>query len=274
MRKVLVIAVFLAVPLALTGGLARASDADVAREHFVKGTRAYDLGLYDEAVAEYMAAYKLKDDPVFLFNIGQAHRRAGHPAEALRFYKTYLSKLPAADNRADVEAKIADLTKQLEQPPRSAEQPAPSPTTEAVPPASALPAEPPTQTARPPDLATPEPALVVANPGRGQRIAGVVTGAGGLLLLGAGVAFAVLARQAGNDLSDLDKNKGVFDPSTQDAGKRDQVLAAVLVGSGAAALATGTVLYLLGTRTRAAPSLAVLPSLTRASAGAKVQVVF
>ena len=101
--------VVMAALLTLSAGVARGDDQGTARDHYIKGTRAYELGLYDEAIAEYMAAYKAKDDPALLFNLGQAHRLAGHPAEALRFYKTYLAKLPEANNRADVESKIRDL---------------------------------------------------------------------------------------------------------------------------------------------------------------------
>ena len=137
MRKVLPIAVF----VVFSAGMAYASELDSAREHFAKGTRAYDLGLYDEAIAEYMAAYKIKDDPALLFNIGQAHRLAGHAAEALRFYKTYLSKVPAAQNRSEVEAKMAELNKQLEQQKQKPVEAAPNPPAPSPMPA-AVPAEP------------------------------------------------------------------------------------------------------------------------------------
>ena len=102
MRQALVIAVF----FVLSAGAARGADHESARDHYMKGTRAYELGLYDEAVAEYMAAYKIKDDPALLFNLAQAHRLANHPAEALRFYRTYLAKVPTAANRTEVEAKM------------------------------------------------------------------------------------------------------------------------------------------------------------------------
>ena len=116
--------VAMAALLTLSAGVARGDDQGAARDHYVKGTRAYELGIYDEAIAEYMAAYKAKDDPALLFNLGQAHRLAGHAAEALRFYKTYLAKLPEADNRADVEAKIRELKELIEkQKPLQAEPP-------------------------------------------------------------------------------------------------------------------------------------------------------
>ncbi len=340
MRKTLAIAPFLAVLLALSASAAsaadrdatRAADLDAARDHFVKGTRAYELGLYEEAIAEYMAAYKIKDDPALLFNIGQAHRLAGHPAEALRFYKTYLAKLPAAHNRGEVEAKMADLTAQLGSKKDKSLEPAangvpataagpppaagsgasaapppaipsgPSPgSNPGVPGGAAAPALGPSRTAAAaqPGLVTSElepgapaktnqagepglPAGIAARAslapdvGRAERIAGMVSAAGGLAVLGTGIAFGLAARHDGNELTQLDQQHGTFVPAEQTAGKRDDIVAAVLVGTGAAALVTGTVLYLLGARARTGlPSrLALLPSVGRDGGAATLGVGF
>src|ERR1700690_1483841 len=106
--------VAMAALLMLSAGVARGDDQGTARDHYIKGTRAYELGLYDEAIAEYMAAYKTKDDPALLFNLGQAHRLAGHATEALHFYKTYLAKGPQGANRADVESEMRELKELVE----------------------------------------------------------------------------------------------------------------------------------------------------------------
>jgi hypothetical protein len=45
-------AVAAAVLLTLSAGVARGDDEASAREHYVKGTRAYELGLYDEAIGQ------------------------------------------------------------------------------------------------------------------------------------------------------------------------------------------------------------------------------
>src|SRR5262245_22970381 len=78
-------------------------DLSQARDHYRKGTSAYEVGDYDEAIREFAAAYKLKSDPVILFNLGQSHRLAGHSEDALRSYRVYLSRVPNAPNRAEVE---------------------------------------------------------------------------------------------------------------------------------------------------------------------------
>lgn len=68
MRSVAGCAVVLVV-LASAPPSARADERSEAKEHFVKGTKAFDLGAYDEAVNEYSLAYRLLDDPALLYNI-------------------------------------------------------------------------------------------------------------------------------------------------------------------------------------------------------------
>jgi len=282
-------AVAAAVLLTLSAGVARGDDEASAREHYVKGTRAYELGLYDEAIAEYMAAYKTKDDPALLFNLGQAHRLAGHAAEALRFYKTYLSKVPDAENRADVEGKIRELKelveKQKQQP--QTEPFAPSGAVNALPAAEPAPPGPaPVASGAATDVgasgktasaaAVQSAASEGSPPGRGMKVAGIAMAAGGLVLVGTGIAFGVLAKQAGDQLTQLDQQHGVFDPSKQSAGQRDQLIEGVCIGVGAAAIATGTILYLLGRRTGqdAPQTIAVSPAVAAHSAGATLRMVF
>ena len=285
MRQALVVAAF----LLFSAGAALGAERDSARDHYVKGTRAYELGLYDEAIAEYTAAYKIKDDPALLFNIGQAHRLAGHAAEALRFYKTYLAKVPDASNRSEVEAKMSDLAKQIEQQKQAAAAPSPavpptpspataSPSPGAVPAADPGPASPPTN---PPPAAAPAPVTVAeAAPaktgGRGMRLAGIASAAGGLALVGTGIAFGVLAKQAGDELTELDRDRGIFDPATEEAGQRDQLLSRIFIGVGAAAVATGVVLYVLGTGDDqpASQAFVIAPSIAPNAAGATFRMVY
>jgi tetratricopeptide (TPR) repeat protein len=85
-----------------------------AKEHYEKATRLYDVGKYGDAISEYEEAYLLVEDAALLFNIGQAYRLWDRPEEALRAYKNYLRRRPDASNRADVEKKIADLEKVID----------------------------------------------------------------------------------------------------------------------------------------------------------------
>jgi tetratricopeptide (TPR) repeat protein len=98
----------LGVVLAL-GGVAAADEASQAKHFFVSGSKHFDLGEYSEALNDFKEGYRLKDDPVFLYNIAQCHRLLNQNTEALRAYKTYLRRAPNATNRSEVERKIAAI---------------------------------------------------------------------------------------------------------------------------------------------------------------------
>lgn len=89
-------------------GSARGNE-EQARVHFQRGTNAFDLGRYDEAIREYEAAYSHERDPALLYNIAQAARLAGHDERALRLYKAYLQAAPSSLERTEVMRFIARL---------------------------------------------------------------------------------------------------------------------------------------------------------------------
>jgi hypothetical protein len=86
----------------------------------------------------------------------------------------------------------------------------------------------------------------------------------------------VLAKRDGDQLTQLDQARGVFDPSTESAGRLDQVLEGVFIGVGAAAVATGVVLYVLGARTgQVAPqTITFSPAVAANYTGATLRMVF
>jgi tetratricopeptide (TPR) repeat protein len=86
------------------------SDAEAeARVHFQKGMAAFELGKFQEALAEYERAYELAPLPGFLFNIGQCHRNLGNHAKAIFSFRLYLRKKPEARNREAVGTLISEL---------------------------------------------------------------------------------------------------------------------------------------------------------------------
>jgi len=89
-----------------------ADSAADAREHYRRGTNAFNLGHYLEAVKEYEAAYQSKEDPALLFNIAQAYRLAGDYDNAIKFYRSFLRRVPKAKNRHEVDARIQEMTLQ------------------------------------------------------------------------------------------------------------------------------------------------------------------
>jgi tetratricopeptide (TPR) repeat protein len=244
--------------LIASAGRAQVDDVSAARQHYLKGTREYDLGHYLEAVKEYEAAYKAKDDPALLFNIAQAYRLAGKNENAIRAFKSYLHRVPRAPNRAEVETRIAELQKAVDQQARAKEGPPEGtlqPQPEKAPPPKTKPHETPTPsttTVEPPPAQQQAPSVAAEQPPprRGTLIAGATLAAVGVGALATGIAFGVLAQQAGNDLTSLDQAMGTFSSATESSGKTDQIVEGVMIGIGAAAVVAGTVLLVLHYRGR------------------------
>lgn len=87
---------------------------ELARQHHDRGTSHYNLGQFEDAIAEYRRGYEQRADPVFLFNIAQSYRQLGAQEKALFFYRRYLSTYPAALNRHLVEERVAELVPRVE----------------------------------------------------------------------------------------------------------------------------------------------------------------
>jgi tetratricopeptide (TPR) repeat protein len=98
----------------LVGSVQADEDPTVqARQLFDSGRRHFDLAEYDAALADFKEAYRIKDDPVFLYNIALCHRLLGQKTEALRLFKNYLQRRPDAPNREDIERRIAALDEEI-----------------------------------------------------------------------------------------------------------------------------------------------------------------
>jgi|GEM_PF-2240585 len=252
--------------LSLLTSVARPAFADersVAREHYQKGTKEFDLGLYEDAITDLMAAYKAVADPAFLYNIAQAHRLAGHSVEALRFYRVFLTKVPRASNRDDVELKMAELQKAIEQqkktqtqlPPDQVLKPAQSETVKA-------------EAEEPPP--PPKPVVVLpppdSRPAHRLKIAGVATMGAGVLVVAVGVVSAVLGSQTADSIS----RSPTFDPKQLDSYRTYQALEGAFLGLGAVALVSGAIIYGVGWQRSHSPRLTVAPMAFRTGGGATV----
>lgn len=80
-----------------------------ARGLFDAGRTSFDAGRYTDALGYFQRAHELSGRPALLFNIATTHDRLRHDAEALGAFEAYLSSVPDAQNRAEVEARIAPL---------------------------------------------------------------------------------------------------------------------------------------------------------------------
>jgi tetratricopeptide (TPR) repeat protein len=211
-----------------------------ARAHYEIAQGLYRLGDYRGAIKEFAAGYALVRKPRFLLNIGTMYRKLGDLVHARDLYRQFLDSAPADDaERTQAEEVLKELEDQLRANPPPPEPPSPSPSPWPSPATTTATTAEPTATLR-------------ATPPRPHRRAlagaGIATGVMGLACLGGGVASAVLANATANDLTALDRSRGVFDPGKDSLYNTERTLEGVFLGVGAALTVTGVVLVVLSRR--------------------------
>src|SRR5688572_3436150 len=103
-------------------------DTEAARRHFDKGLALYEQRRYDDALAEFEVARKLKPLPDLDFNVARTHERREAWGEAAIAYERYLAARPDAPDAADLRARIEVLRSRVSPPkPLAALTPAPPP---------------------------------------------------------------------------------------------------------------------------------------------------
>jgi hypothetical protein len=80
-----------------------------ARTHYMSGKQKFDAGDFRGAIGEFSAADNLAPSAVNDFNIALAYERLDDAAQAVRYYRSYLDRMPSATNRAEVEAALQRL---------------------------------------------------------------------------------------------------------------------------------------------------------------------
>ncbi|MBA3454069.1 MAG: hypothetical protein H0T42_13325 [Deltaproteobacteria bacterium] len=240
-----------------------------AKALYDKGITHYNLGEFDPAIAAFRAAYGISAAPGLLFNIAQAFRLKKDYEQASYFYETYLRLKPDAPNRADVEARIAEMKTLLEDQKK-------------------LGSSPPTGTMTPdgdggtksttPVTATTTPVTTVTTPlgtdkgsdkgagevrpGATMKTAGLATAAVGGALIITGVIFGRKASSAESDLNALNMG-GTWTQANQDAydkGRRNNKIAIGSLIVGGAAVVAGGSLYFLGRKQASDASVAIVPT--------------
>ena len=91
-----------------------------ARAAFEEGRLAYDTGGFAQALVHFERAYTLSGNAKLLFNIARAADADGQPERACTAYDAYLQRVPQADNRQFVEARLAKLRTPPAEPARAA----------------------------------------------------------------------------------------------------------------------------------------------------------
>jgi tetratricopeptide (TPR) repeat protein len=243
-----------------------------AKRHFDKGQLAYDLGRYTEAIAEWERSYALSREPGLLYNLGQAAQLHGDCAAAARYYMSFLRRRPNASNREQVEGLIEEMTICVAaKPPSPADEQ--SPEQPGTPLREMKPASPPPAPAAE-ALREPAPVAIEAKPrpGRTKKVAGIAAAGGGALLIGTGIYFGRRASSASDEVTEACGTGCEWaDESGTDAdGRRAAKLQWAFYGVGAAALASGAVLYYLGLRDDRQAAQVMAGPLRNGGAGAVV----
>jgi tetratricopeptide (TPR) repeat protein len=289
----------------LCAGTARAQEKPdnkaAAKEHYNRGTSFYDLGKYAEAIKEFEAAYQLKNDPAFLYNLAQSYRQADNHERAVHFYKTYLRYVPNAKNRADIEDKIKAEEQLIAKGGTTGGGTAPPPITTTPPPVTTTPpppvtttpppggdqptvtVTPPTSTPPPPSTmpnsyAPPPPAAPPSDSGRKFRIAGLATAGGGAVLMLLGIYEYTRASSASDDIEAAARANQAFDPAVEDRGKSAETLQWVFYGLGTAAIAAGAGLWFYGQHVTATETttwrVSLAPTIAPHHGGATLRISF
>ncbi|HEX3478321.1 MAG TPA: hypothetical protein VHT91_25045 [Kofleriaceae bacterium] len=281
-------AVVLAVALAL-GRLAAAqpaapddgAQAAEAAALYDEGKRHFDIGEYAQAIASWKQSYLRSSAPLLLFNIAQAYRLSGNCAQANRFYLNYRRVEKHPKNQAELDKAMARCAG-VEPATGDVGEPAGSGTAAATPPAAdaavtvpgsttePAPAPPRTGAANASDAAANPPVAPRAptgslaasgSTGRGWRITGIVTGAAGVVALGAAGLYAIAANQD----SDTVASSRIGTPYTGDLvstdgnGRTAARRARLLGGLGAALAVAGGAMWYIGHRQGAQIDVAIAP---------------
>jgi tetratricopeptide (TPR) repeat protein len=206
------------------------ADSDAERL-YKEGQAAYDDKRYDDAIAAWDKAYALSKLPGLVFNLAQAHRLANHCEKAVDAYKRFLALDPQSDERPSAEQFLKEL----------------EPCKKATPkPIDYNPAK--------PDGVLPSAlgSYRIEDRGGGKRTFGLITGGAGIALFATGLYFGNRATSIANEVEEACA-MGCEWSTLEDkdaSGRSAATLQYVFLGTGAAAIATGTVLYLLGARAR------------------------
>ena len=85
-----------------------------AKARYEEGVAAYTSGHFKDAVDLFLAADRLSPSAPLSFNIARAYEKLGDDAGALRWYRDYLRRSPAAKNARDVAVLVQHFEGRLE----------------------------------------------------------------------------------------------------------------------------------------------------------------
>jgi tetratricopeptide (TPR) repeat protein len=232
--------IIMTMALVILGGVG-VSRAEDDQEVERTARKACLSGNYVKGVELLSDLFVRTKEPTHIYNQARCYEQNGRFEEAILRFREFLvikSKTLDAEERADAEQHLATCQALLESnQAKRAEAPRPSPI------------EPPTAVSPP----TPSNPLVATSPDRreparredgGLRMVGLICGGAGVAAVGTGIYFYSKAAS----YSDKVSNQDPWNPADEAAGKRAETMQWVFYSAGGALLATGVVLYVLGSR--------------------------
>ena len=84
-----------------------------AASHYKQGKAFFEARQYDQAIAEYLAAYALDKLPAHLYNIGRAYRLAGNAKLAIEYFQRFLDVAPNSPLAKEIREDIVRATQEL-----------------------------------------------------------------------------------------------------------------------------------------------------------------
>lgn len=245
-----------------------------ARRHLNECRKRIDLDKYDEAVKECEAGALIEPAPIFFFNLGTAHRKAGRYERAAVFFKRYLTKIENMKGkdvdaiRKGVQQLVVDMDAAARREPSGVD---PLPTS--PPPASTLPVR---SSAEPPAATTTTTAGATRSDtgARGGRRHprlgwGLVVAGGALAVSGGGMYLWAVSK---DHSADEETRASVRDRLYGEAENR-AVAGHVFVGLGVGAVAVGAFVLAMPKRDGDA-RVTVAPIVNAHTAGASALVRF
>lgn len=231
-------------------------DTARAKELFGRAEILYSVGEFEKALALYKQAYKVKQLPAFLFNIGQCHRYLRNYKKAIFFYQRFVTRQPDSPYRAAAEGFIEQCRAMLKKKPPAAPRPAAAGPADEAP----RPAPPSTIETRPPQAISQTPPSTGEERADSERTSGWVwTGlaAGGALIIG-GVVTGIVANSKNQQYRESDTSPEKRD-ELKAAGKPLGILSVVMLGVGGVTGAISGIGYWYGARSRSATTVSIAP---------------
>jgi hypothetical protein len=259
---------FVLIPVLLFGRGGRSETIDAKERRARTACLAGDYAVGVRMLSELFVA---TEDAIFIYNQGRCFEQNRRYEDAIARFQEFLragKRLTKAD-KAEARKHIDDC-KELLASEKSERWQTAQAAPVAPPPAATTPAPPAlivATPASPPERASPS---ASGNGGSSLRTAAVATASVGAAALVAGIILNLKVNGLANDLKQTDG----YSADRESDRKTYQTLGWVSYGVGAACLATGTVLYVLGLRSRNSDAVVLAPAFAPGQAGAVVKGTF